>query len=464
MPHNDMPHNALSVTALEDSHALIASLATRALSRNLFDDVELETQLTRGFAADLVKYVISCALDPCEEVAIPKKLIAVHSKFGEAFQGELGQCGKRYGDPPWRSSAPSQACLERVSACILARTNAMHSRVVFSMRGEGTALQPRVPVETSFRENDGTPIVSFRGCDAECLWGDPLKRNCDWEPRYVGQCTSGTKVRLGLTDPKRTARIRVCAGIYGCDSYAKDAGPTTVPGSKLPIYGGLLIAPTAANVIDFDCPANGPILGGTTATGYYAVMLAAPTSSTRLPSETDVQRIDSSGAALSATDSDSYPAPEQAVFTYREGSFYGTLFKDRQQQPAPSCGASMLSGNQYVCYSSLWTKGTAMAAHRLCAGASGDPWLSEKGCFVNRPRPCDGPEGSGYCAPHATPLVATQCLGISAATSVATTWQHPYTSYLNHPCDLFATDQDCLAAVDPNLGITARTPPVAPQF
>jgi hypothetical protein len=459
MPHNDMPHNALSVVALEANHPLIASLATKSLSRNLFDAPDFRKQLTRDNAADLVKYIVSCALDPCEEVLIPTELIAVHSKFGGAFQGELGLCGKRYGDPPWRSSAPSQACLERVSACVLARTNAIHSRVVFSMRGEGTSLQPRVPVETSFRENDGTPIVSFKGCDAECLWGDPLKRNCDWEPRYVGQCTSEQPVRLALTDPRTRARLRVCAGIYGCDSHAKNAGPATLPGS-LPRYGGLLIAQTAASTVDFRCPSNGPVLPDGTHTGYYAVMLA-PSTNTPLPPGADVRRVDSSGAELSTTGADAYPATESAVFTYREGAFYGTLF-DQPPAGSPNGLDAMLSGNQYVCYSDMWSLGAAESAHRLCADPSGP-------CFVNLPGPCDDAKEPGLCRPQPpapTPRVATECDGIHGVTNTSSSWHHPYTSFLNHPCDLFATDEDCIAAIDPNRfsWITVRPPPPVPNI
>lgn len=439
MPRNDMPRNGLSTPALAANRQLLALLASKRLDSALVATAHASGWLTPStYAPHLLKYVASCALDPCEKLATPA---------GDELLGGLGLCGDKYntwaaanGRPsevPWKSGPPSKACLERVSACVLARTNAIGSSVLFSMRGDGTKFQERVNTEPIFRENHGTPIVSFRSCAASCLWGDLAHRNCDWQARFVGQCPAGSNVRLAATHPSDKARIRVCAGIHGCDSYALAAGPTTVPKANLPRYGGLLIKDGNASFIDFVCPSNGPPVQGTP-TGYYSVMLSPPTSTATLSAGADLSRVDPAGNPVS-TPTDAYPAKEEAVFTYREGSFYGTLFsKDGVRPGEYDCRTEMLSGHQFVCYSSNWQAGAAMFAHRLCAGLTS---LTPTGCFANPPAPCDNASIPGVCKPQ-LPLVADMCTG------KGTGWERPYTAYLNHPCDLYATDEECLAHLD----------------
>ena len=471
MPHNDMPAAGMSAGALDRNHALLTALAGSALTTELLSDGVLQKLLLEPYAPELASYVVSCALDPCDTIEIPStpELATISAAFGGWLRGELGLCGERFAEAsgssegPWRGGHPSQGCLERVSACVLARTNALGSKVVFSMRGEGSVLQPRVPTQTQFREHDGTAIASFGGCDAACLFGDRLKRNCDWEPRYVGQCEARTRVKLATVAPTANVRLRVCAGIYGCDSYGTRAGPTTVPGTSLPRYGGVVIADAAASTVEFSCPDNGPFAPDGTQTGYYAIMVGS-LRTTALPPGTDVQRVDPTGHPLGDTSSDSYPAPESAVFTYREGAFYGTLF-DSQPAPPPNGLNALLGGNQYACYSDGWSDGAATLTHRLCAG----PLTPGTSCFVNPPAPCDDTANPGRCRPQPpapTPRVADECDGLNAASNTIATWRHPYTSFLNHPCDLFASDEDCLGSIDPNRypWIVVRPQPPVPQL
>ena len=440
MPRNDMPRNGLSTSALAANHELLELLASTRLDSALVTTAHASGWMTPNtHAPDLLKYVASCALDSCEKLAQP---------VGGELLGGLGLCGDAYntwaaahGQPievPWKSGPPSKACLERVSACVLARTNAIGSSVVFSMRGDGMKMWDRVNTEPIFRENHGTPIVSFRSCAASCLWGDPVHRNCDWQARFVGLCAAGSNVRLAATHPSDKARIRVCVGIHGCDSYAPNAGPTTVSQANLPRYGGLLMNDGNASFIDFVCPSNGPIVQGKP-TGYYSVMLSPPTSTATLSAGADLRRVDTAGNPVPTTPTDAYPATEEAVFTYREGSFYGTLFSRGGVRPSQhDCQAEMLSGDQFVCYSGNWKAGAAMLAHRLCAGLTSS---TPTGCFVNPPAPCDDAPGPGVCKPQ-LPLVADRCKGAGIG------WERPYTTYLNHPCDLFATDEECLAHLD----------------
>lgn len=529
MPHNEMPHNGLSAWAMANNSCLLRDLATTNLRADVLTaNADLAKLLAEPYAADIVKYIAACALDPCDEIKIPDlpALQVVRDRFGSSFRGELGLCGKLYNDwatsaspasasTLWRDAAADAACLERVSSCILARTNAVGYRVPFSMRGDGMKMRQVVPVERQFREDGGTPIASFRRCDEQCLWGDPLARNCDWEPRHVGQCTAGKLVKLALVldtkdDSNKTAvkptRVRICEGIYGCDSYERGAGAVTFPVADLPHYGGVKVKEQVVDpksVIEFTCPHNGPRVG-LVATGYYSVMLGAPLGGDVLDPMLDLK------PAETVVTPDAYPATEEAVFSYREGAFFGTLFgtpttsvaiaappsspvaesptapapvsRTRQEQqpaqqapaqespqhcpqeskPDQTCAPVSLSGHQYACYSGIWSAGTAMLTHRLCAGVTA---MNPRGCFEHAPMPCD--DGTvrgqdGVCEPQ-PPVVADTCDGLSEANGrwQATAFSHPYTSYVNHPCDLWNDESACLSALDREdaRGVTARRAP-----
>lgn len=483
MPKNDMPKNGLSAASLMQNQALLLRLSTSKLAPTLFSDPAWHPLLTQVHAADLVKYIASCALDPCDALAIPNvpALATLRSRFPDGFTGELGLCGDRYGrwaeergvphagDPPWQTSAPSPECLDRVSACVLARVNAVEASVVFSMRGDGMSFLDRVPTQTMYRENHGTPIVSFERCDALCLWGDPLRRNCDWQPRLIGQCVRGTmdderaeaaggarsapprRVKLALP-PTARGRIRVCSGIYGCDDHAPGAGPAT-PGvmsnghyvSFPPDYGGALIT-QGQDAVEFECPGNGPKVGNDR-TGYYAVMVAGPTAAAAIKPDADVKLV--SGGGLP----NAYPATEEAVFTFREGGFYGSLFS---APPVASCpDTAMLAGHQYACFSSIWSAGAAALADRLCAGPSGAD------CFVNDPGPCDEPAPTGVCDPSAPPPTSGPIYDVCDGSALA--WQRPYTSYLNHPCDLSTSQDACRAGLSVDVWTALPTGRVVPS-
>jgi len=245
------------------------------------------------------------------------------------------------------------------------------------------------------------------------------------------------------------ARIRICPGIYGCDDRKPGAGPTTPPTSSNgravtfpPHYGGDPLAQDQDQV-DFECPANGPRLGDDR-TGYFSVMLGAPRPGAPLDGALDV--------ALIATPGATYPATEAEVFTYREGGFYGSLFDQRAQREAACPADAMLSGHEYACYSDLWSAGAAMLADRLCAGPSG------VSCFVNPPSPCDDTGRAGGCAP--TLPVAAEGPTYDQCDGSRMVWEHPYTSYLNHPCDLFTSRDDCRASLNPRwVDDLARTRP-----
>lgn len=502
LPHNELPHNSLTAASLDTNQPLLDHLRTHALSPSLFaSNPEL---LSEKYASDLMKYIASCALDPCDAVTIPPRanptkpdaLDEVRARFPDGFTGELGLCGKRYNTwasqavpppnnsgstaatagPTWASSVPSLACLERVSACVLARVNKVEKRVAISMRGAGLTTFPRVPVETTFRENHGIPIVSFQGCDKRCLWGDPLRRNCDWEPRFVGQCVAGPKAppANGNTQPPPRqvtlsvgagARLRVCRGIHGCDDPNAPFGAGEATNAPPRTYGGDLIGQSAGSIV-FDCPDNGPIVrdpaGTKYRTGYYSVMIGSMTSGVRLPDGHDATlaaSADNLPAEVSAHDA--YHATEENVFTYREGGFYGTLFsmptpamlaaqlkKQKKVKKTPPCdGVAMLAGYQYACFSKMWSDGVAMANDRFCAGP-------KHGCFMNDPKSCDiasNDTDNTILGTAPTPPTLDREVYDSVRTPGAPrVWHHPYTIYLNHPCDLLPSLAECKGYLTPS--------------
>lgn len=475
-PSNDMPMNSMTAGALNANGPLLQHLKNAPLSSALFTSATLDPLLKGPEADELLKYVASCALDPCDSITVPAG--AAPSGFPTSFPGELGLCGQRYRDsldlepidrstesstiatariwpiePLWKNAKPSQGCLERVSACMLARVNSAGKKVTISMRGKGLKTLNRVPTATMLRENRGTPILSFKGCDTPCLWGDPVRRNCDWEPRHVGQCVAGEQVSLTLNAPAQ-ARIRVCRGIHGCDDTnvgVPGAGGTTLGWTPLvqlpalPAYGGEMIAfAQGINTVQFECPANGPIVSSAK-TGYYAVMLASPTpGGAPLPANLDV----STGPVAPPH---AYPATEENVFTFREGAFYGDVFAPITLAPNTCPDTDIFAADQYVCVSRMWSDGAAMASDRFCAVPGSD-------CFANPVTGCDlvlaAPKSTTLGTkppPWATKNVATDLSTAKLNSEVYDMcegpgdriWRHPYTTYLNHPCDLFPSLDAC---------------------
>ncbi len=300
LPMNNLPMNGLSQESLAVHHALFDALSTTALRQNLFEDPALASALVSpllkpgqvSYAPELVKYIAACALDPCDWIDAPPGLspdalekLADYSVISgneadrtrKGFVGELGLCGAGSKDTRWASEAPRkdhakhddrEPCLERVSACMLARTNALEAKVMISLRGAGLELSERVPTNTLFRDHGGTPIASFSP-RASCTEKERTNRhgNCGWQPLFVGQCVhaidgGGTRrVSLAVEGESRDVELRVCEGIFGCDD--REGQPiTVVGGSKArPPYAGDVIA-AGTDGVTFACGDLGPRRGG----------------------------------------------------------------------------------------------------------------------------------------------------------------------------------------------------------
>jgi len=440
-----------------DSLALAASEAT-------YVDGQLKDPRAKAMLTEIVKCVV------------PQGTVVTYA--GSKWQGELGLCAldpaatnQSSGPPAWGLGGPNPACQQIITACVMARVNALHRAIPLRLEGEpSTLFPPRGPVstETHFRESDpgqdpaeGIPIGSFSG--PICLAG----YECDWAPAYVGRCSaSGGQIHLGIQGSTCTSTpVRVCAGIHGC--FGKNPGwalPHDLLDDEAPWqanYWGLVQPLTCAgSEIAFDCPTG---FGG-----YYSVM-TRPTQTGGIQSVVPV-----SPRLVQMGGSGTYPANSKDIFTFREGAFYGNLFApnelslscemiddiQRKCSPIPDtagviewCDTRTLAttatcapiqtvpyGNVYACYS--------LAQQQDSQGSGAD----ETGIAYLNDRICDEPDPHADCFLHPpkrcfyTDAVTNasigahcqwtgdgayhQCKGMDG-TSYLT-----ITTYLNKPCDL----------------------------
>ena len=350
--------------------------------------------LTPEAIGKLVEYIASCALDRDVKLGSP------FDKRG-TLHGELGLCGRRSPHGDWRKAPPTKDCLQTVSACVLARVNALHRKVLISVRGEPACLfplQPRVPVEPAYREDDGARgIESFAACAADAR--PSADQRCGFAPRFVGRCVPGAKLHLTF---EREGLARVCKGLYGCNA-----------GEDHPPYAGHVESRSvkAGRGLKFACPAN----------GTFSLQVASMTGG---PVDTALD------AAVQRTAEVRYPANEEEVFAVREGAFYGNLFeKPGQHKPDRA-----LFGDQFACYDRGWSDPIAHFADRLCASPE-----ATSPCFENRPVECPA-SCSGTSAPPESAFLG--CQGVRYDGAPPARW-NGVTVFLNDPCDLSRSGAAC---------------------
>lgn len=466
LTHNDMPRNGLSREALmnTDMVTILAAMRDHALNDpgdTAVNDAVKSASTYGPDAMSLVEYIVSCALDRGATVSAQ-----LADGTNVAWSGEVGLCGAHSPFGDWGAQRPSNDCLEIVSSCVLARVNALHKKVIISARSDSECvlpLQPKVEVETEYRECNGTAIQSFQACSGR--WADPGDRDCGWTGRLVGACEHGTDVTLRSNARAGNAAVRVCKGLYGCDhrdSPPPPGGPACGNASGYPEgtpwYAGVIPPSTtdpSRHTVAFHCPHNGL----TTGPAYFSVMMAPSDPGMDLPADADVEIEGSRGT---------YPASEAEVFTYREGAFFGNLFngpahrfnnlgKEQvliKDQYASDNREQLLIEDQYACYSDIWSSGLAHLTGRLCAGA-GTGLDIDPPCFENVPEPCLWATGSpGTLAPdhHCD---AQSCGNDQSYLGCSWNgpWRHAITVFLNNPCDLA-----------PNLAACAATyPAFSPQ-
>ncbi|HZH02959.1 MAG TPA: hypothetical protein VEY30_04180 [Myxococcaceae bacterium] len=390
--------NALSANPEASQKMVALPLATATYAAS--GEPALNTQLLDPYARDFFGYVVSCALGPAQSVTWSPPL----SPPRYLWRGQVGLC------PAWATGPADAECQQRVSACVLARNNALGVRVELSMRGERRpdnapfALAPKVPVDSK-RPFLASDVPSTRPCAAPASGAD---RNCGWSRREVGRCNpaASVEVRAKGTLPGGVV-LRACSGLSACDAGDPRVLAQAGNGVEDPI-------------VSFTCPGEGTF-GLTTAP------------------------FDSAGDPSSAlyVEGATYPASESEVYAVREGAFFGTLFgpgalrkgvrvfvdpNGRVRRPRYEIPGAVYT-RMFACHAPGWSDGKAYLSSRLCAlpgancaaepvGACGTACKVDDGSLV----PGDG--------------------DFEECASASDGWRFPATSFLNVPCALFRAEKD----------------------
>jgi hypothetical protein len=420
LPTSDLRYNALSANPEANKKMVYAPLSSALYALGSGDPV-LRDQLEDPSARTFMKYVVSCALRPDQSLSWQSRTGTTYS-----WKGELGLC------PEWASSTASEQCQRWVSACVLARNNALGVHVLFSARGnlESSSVltpQPSVDVDPFVRLSETDYVASMLSCPWT-TYG--VSRSCGFQLGKVGHCSPGTRVELGgggtpwdygCPGPTLGSMIsgdmvfRVCEGSNACDSSAALAQSEGSCSGILP-------------AVSFTCPTS----------GTFSVLPAPYTSS-------------SWGVVDIEAASASYPATEEQVYPIREGAFWGTIFGSgavaqgvhiyvdssgvvHGKNSTPTVKGSIYP-KMFACQAPMWTDADAYATARLCT-------LPEQNCVAtplgycnelmpdDRPR-CELDNASGHGD-------YGKCTG-----SDGTMTLEVITPYLNQQCDLVSSPSAC---------------------
>ncbi|MEP7122374.1 MAG: hypothetical protein ABJE95_15740 [Byssovorax sp.] len=401
---------------------------------------ELRNQLREPAARQVMRYVVSCALSPSQNVSYHHTSVAPTPDIDQSWDGEVGLC------PGWASGPASVQCQELVSACVLARVNALDKHVEVSMRGQ-TATGGTIPLGATVAalttDLDNHPVDSFQDC-AVATTGSA--RNCGYKTNLVGTCVVGDDVCVGAGGPADPVCggtgtlgsstdgtvLRVCDAIIGCNSSAALGESSSASSSTKP------------STVRFKCPASGTfnVMSGPLTSGGPGLVSPAANGPTAV----------------------SYPATEKASFSWQEGAFYGNLWAglsnlihvgDNQVDSAgvfhPAAPISNFAGSavfvqMYACAGIYWTKEDARMKSRLCADPGAGTTVPPTNCAAVSAGACSTSVtmfGSPLMCPRTN--VCIPVYGSSGGTlSVADydncgggghTWLNPITVYLNQPGD-----------------------------
>ncbi|WP_395811837.1 hypothetical protein [Archangium minus] len=425
-------YNAISTNPVANN--LVANNALAPLFDPSSGDAYLTQQLHDVDAQHFMSYLVSCALKGTQ--SIPWMDPATLTP--KTWKGKAGLC------PEWANQAPSEECKRRVSACILARNNAFGRRVELSLRGEDPSDINRFALEPKTASVDHDPdlaqdVPSFQACTTH-QYG--AARNCGWKPDYIGRCVPGQTVRLGaggkapdqcsggsvMGSVSGDMALRVCDGIVGCDHASA---------RKLAHNQGS--CGTTQPAVTFTCPAS----------GEFNVMTAPYDSWQSGTAHVGVETGTPAGT--------SYGLSEKAVFSYREGAFYGTLFdasalatKVYVDEEGKVVGKEQrIKGSVYrkmfSCYAPEWSQGMAYATSRVCAqpGTGLDCAATVTGaCFT----PWDQNFPASVCEVEDGPLVSGDGDFERCMDPAKGMWKEPITVYLHAPCDVVSAKNPELCA------------------
>ena len=125
---NGLTMNGLSTASLTQNAALVSVLDASEDARKTFS------------------YVIGCALPKGTDVVIP----ALAGQPSYTFSGELGVA------PAWSHGACGTTCQGAVSACVLARVNALGQHVSISLRGNADGLSVTPAERAAYTHREAT--------------------------------------------------------------------------------------------------------------------------------------------------------------------------------------------------------------------------------------------------------------------------------------------------------------------
>lgn len=432
---NSLSTDALVLNAISANPTANGLLATKALT-DLFGPTAssghsyISLQLHDPDAQKFMEYLVGCALADGDELDWydPRPASAGPRKWA----GKAGLC------TDWKDSVPTGQCKRLVSACILARNNALGRRVELSIRGQhwtGPGVFTLEPV-TRPAEADPNPLVpltSFTACSGPQTGA---ARNCGWKADAIGSCTPGATVWVGAggqtscpSGPALGASsggqmvLRVCDGVVGCDHL----GARFVTEAVGSCAG-------SAPAVSFTCPYQ-----GNPTTAWFSVM-TAPWDSLDTAATATV--------AVSSLAGAQYNLSEQQVYGMREGAFYGNVFDPAALHPQVNVFVAREGDNYAVkgddvhvqgaiyrqmfsCFDPGWSSGAAYSANRVCAlPASGENCAATVtgACWTTSNTP-------GKCATQDGPDVPGDGDFEQCKDTLGNLWKEPVTTWLNSACD-----------------------------
>ncbi|ACY14305.1 hypothetical protein [Haliangium ochraceum] len=435
---NQLALQAVLLNALTGTPDSLTELVSNPLSDDYFD-ADLPQGAITGqnlhdpLAQTFMTYLVRCALSETDTPVTWTDPFKVEGEEGKVvvFHGQAGLCSD------WATQAPSGACLELVSACLLTTENAFDTSVAISHRGidlNGDALPLAAQVEVGRFDIDGQPIPSFEDCPSD---ENGATRDCGWskEDSLVGTCHPGDLMELSCQQGSSIGVARVCKGYRGCDdaSLERLASADEFCGND--------------TEITFTCPSH----------GTYSLMLGGEYS-------------DDLDVPLAVADSGSYPAAEAEVFDIREGAFFGDLLTPSLNSTPVALsyvtntgqivrnvqagtGGTPLNESMWACHDKHFTEGDAYMNERICATVTDDQNVQAYLCAARIIGQCnEKAEGTltNVCASFDAGSVKGDGDFGSCTDTTPTVWDRPITVFLDHPCDLIE---------DPDLCAYGRRPP-----
>jgi hypothetical protein len=389
----------------------------------------LQQQLVDADARQVMSYLVGCALPA--GASVPWKNPA--TGLVEQWDGKLGLC------PEWKVGEPTPACLNWVSACLLARNNALGRRVELSLRGEDPTRPTLFSLESAsrpvaFDPVTDAPVPSLAACTTSQTGAE---RDCGWKAEFIGQCQPGQPVRLGAggrapdqctTGPVLGAAagarmmLRACGDIFGCDQAS---------GRMLAQSEGACA--TLAPSVKFTCPS----------TGFFTVQ-SAPHDSTLTGTVTVAAETGTPAATL-------YPTSEARTFFLREGAYYGNIFepkslavtvsvdRDGKIQGKEQVVRGAVYRKMYSCQAAGWSTAQAYATNRLCALPGQD-----SNCAATSVGTCVDPRDTRYPASHCRlddgSLVRGDGDFEQCQDTLGNKWMEPITVFLHDACGVVRDD------------------------